>query len=96
MRYEWDENKRQLNRHKHGLDFQDAHEIFSSPLLVQLDTRQDYGEDRWVAIGFLRYRTVVIVYTEDDQQDVRRIISLRKALSYEQKRFEEYLADRLG
>lgn len=96
MRYEWDENKRQLNLHKHGFDFEDAKEIFSSPLLVQLDTRQDYGEDRWVAIGFLRYRVVVMVYTEDDEHDVRRIISLRKALSYEQKRFEEYLANRLG
>ncbi|MBX3058436.1 MAG: BrnT family toxin [Anaerolineae bacterium] len=96
MRYEWDENKRQLNLHKHGFDFEDAYEVFNSPLLIQLDTRQDYGEDRWVAIGFLRYRVVVIVYAENDERDVRRIISLRKALSYEQKRFEEYLADRLG
>jgi hypothetical protein len=77
---------------KHGLDFKDAHEVFLGPRLVRFDTRDDYGEERWVAIGFLKNRVVVMVYTEDDIDEVVRIISLRKALDYEKKWFEEYLS----
>jgi uncharacterized protein len=37
---------------------------------------------------------VVIVYTEPDDQTIR-IISLRKALSYERKYYEQYIKNRL-
>ena len=93
MRYEWDESKRQLNILKHGFDFRDASEIFDGPMLIRLDTRFDYGEDRWIGLGFLRKIVVVVVYTEASEGDVRRIISIRKALNYERKRFEEYFAN---
>ncbi len=52
------------------------------------------GEDRFVAIGLLDGRVVVIVYTEPDDQTIR-IISLRKALSLERKYYEQYLKNRL-
>ena len=93
MRFEWDEDKRQDNLRKHGLDFQDAAEVFDGPRLVRHDARHDYGEDRWVTIGIAKNRVVVVVYTEDDTNEVIRIISLRKALSYERKRFQEYLTN---
>jgi len=93
MQFEWDEAKRQENLRKHGLDFKDAPELFLNPRLVKLDTRFDYGEDRWVAIGIIKDRIVVVVYAEDDTNEIVRIISLRKALSYERKRFQEYLSD---
>lgn len=93
MRVEWDENKRQENLRKHGLDFQDASEVFEGPMLVRLDTRVDYGEDRYVSIGFLKSRVVVLVFVEDTENDVVRIISLRKALNYERKRFEQYFSN---
>lgn len=93
MRYEWDESKRQSNIRKHGFDFWDAHEIFDGPMLVHLATRFDYGEDRWIGLGFLRNVVVVIIYTQVGEDNVRRVISLRKALSYERKRFEEHLSN---
>jgi uncharacterized DUF497 family protein len=93
MRYEWDESKRQSNSLKHGLDFRDAHEIFDGPMLIRLDTRSEYGEDRWIGLGFLRQIVVVIVYTEANEGNIRRIISLRKALNYERKQFEERLSN---
>ena len=96
MQFKWDERKRVENIRKHGFDFQDASEIFHGPRLTRLDTRFDYGEDRWIAIGFIKYRIVVVVYTEDDAKEIIRIISLRKALSYERKQFQKYLSDRLG
>ena len=77
-----------------GFDFADAYRIFNLPIVVVLDERENYGEDRFVAIGLLDGRVVVIVYTEPDAEIIR-IVSLRKALSYERKYYEQYLKNRL-
>ena len=95
MKFEWDENKNELNIEKHGLDFWDAAEVFDSPLLTALDTRQDYGEDRWIGFGLIEYRAVVVIYTYRDADTVR-IISMRKALQHEKYQYEEFLRNRLG
>lgn len=94
MRFEWDEEKDRENIRKHELDFADAWELFDAPMLTNLDTREDYGEERWVGVGFLKNFVVVIVYTETG--DVIRVIPLRKALKHERTRFEEALGDELG
>jgi hypothetical protein len=62
-------------------------------MLVQLDTRHEYGEDRWMGIGFLNHLVVVVIYTERDEGEIIRIISMRKALRYEQRRFEETITN---
>jgi uncharacterized DUF497 family protein len=93
--FEWDDEKNRMNIRKHGLDFADAAEIFELPMLIALDDRADHGEDRWIGIGVLRTRVVVVVFTERGE-DTIRIISLRKALTYERIRYEEILKDRLG
>ena len=62
-------------------------------MAVDLDERSDYGEDRSIGTGLLDGR-IVVVYTEPDQGTVR-ITSLRKALSHERKRYEQYLKNRL-
>jgi len=94
MRFEWDEEKNKANIRKHGFDFADAWEIFTGLMLTALDDWEDYGEDRWIGIGMLRMHVVVVVFVERGE-DTIRIISLRKALSYERKRYEEALRDRL-
>ncbi|PSB26850.1 BrnT family toxin [Stenomitos frigidus] len=95
MKFEWDQQKNQANIVKHGLDFADAPKIFRLPLRVSLDERQDYGEERWIGIGILDGRVMVIVFTEPDEQIIR-ILSLRKALPYERKRYEQFLKNELG
>ncbi|MEO1620503.1 MAG: BrnT family toxin [Cyanobacteria bacterium J06632_3] len=94
MNFEWDEQKNNLNIGKHGFDFADAYRIFDLPMAVALDDRYDYGEDRWIGIGMLDGRVVVVVYTELNEAAIR-IISLRKALAYERRRYEQYLKNRL-
>jgi uncharacterized DUF497 family protein len=84
-----------LSIRKHGLDFVDAPEIFSRPMLTVLDDRFEYGEDRWIGIGVIQNRIVVVVYTEPDDNTIR-IISLRKALRHERTRYEQALQDQLG
>jgi uncharacterized DUF497 family protein len=95
VNFEWDEEKNNEDIPKHGLDFADAWEIFEAPMFTALDTRQDYAEDRWVGIGFLKNFVVVVAYTEREGE-VIRIFSLRKALKHERTRFEEALRDELG
>lgn len=62
MKCEWSEAKNQVNIAKHGFDFADAHRIFELPLFAVLDEREDYGEDRWIGIGLLDERVIVVVY----------------------------------
>ncbi len=89
MNYEWDEQKNRTNIDKHGLSFADAWRIFDAPMLIDLDDRFAYGEYRWIGVGRLQTRIVVVVYTEPDEETIR-VISLRKALSHERKAYEQF------
>jgi len=93
MDFEWDERKRLTNLDKHGLDFVEAEEMFEGPMLVALDTRSDYGEDRWLGLGMPQGRILVLSFTERDDGQTIRIISLRKALKHEQKAYEKIIGD---
>lgn len=92
MRFEWDEEKSTVNIRNHKIDFADVPSIFNGPMLVELDEREDYGEDRWIGIGILRNIVAVVVFTEP-QQDTIRIISARKANKHERKRYEQALTN---
>ena len=85
MRFTWHEPKRQATRNKRGLDFTDADQVFAGPTLTFEDDRQDYGEQRWVTLGVLRGRVVVIVHTENE--DEIHVISMREADKDEQLLF---------
>ena len=92
VRFEWDERKNEQNIRKHGLDFADAPEIFDAPMLVRLDDRLDYGEDRWIGVGVSHGRVAVVVFTERADGEVIRIISLRKAMKHERESYERTIA----
>ena len=52
-------------------------EVFAGSTLTVEDDRQNYGEDRFITIGFLDGRMVILVWTP--RSGTRRIISMRKA-----------------
>jgi hypothetical protein len=79
--YWWDEKKRKFNLAKHGIDFRDAAKVFDGPLVTVEDTREDYGEPRYVALGLLEGIVVSMVYTQ--RGSTIRLISIRKALKHE-------------
>ncbi len=85
INYTWDETKRRRTLAERGLDFAVAPEVFSGPLFTQEDDRSDYGEERWVSMGMLGERVVVIVYTESESEV--RIISMREATRHERELF---------
>jgi uncharacterized DUF497 family protein len=85
VNYEWDESKRLSNIRKHGIDFIDVPEVFDGDTVIFEDTRFDYSETRFIGIGLLQGRVVVVAYTE--RHETIRIISARKATVYEQINF---------
>jgi uncharacterized protein (DUF4415 family) len=64
MRFAWDERKRRVNLKTHGFDFRDTPRVFEGPTFTFEDDRFDYGEQRFVTLGFLGDVAVSIVHTE--------------------------------
>lgn len=85
MRFTWHEPKRQITRQRRGLDFADAELVFAGPIFSFEDDRLDYSETRWVTLGVLRGKVVVVVHTESE--DEIHIISMREADKDEQRLF---------
>lgn len=46
MKFTWNETKNAVNRRKHGIDFSDVPSVFDYPMVMFLDQRKEYGEDR--------------------------------------------------
>jgi uncharacterized DUF497 family protein len=73
----FDPVKRLVTLQERGLDFAtDAEKVFASDDTVTFaDDRFNYGEVRWLTIGWMNGRTVVMVWT--DRAPNRHIISMR-------------------
>ena len=84
---EFDSAKRDLTLAERGLDFARAREVFGGRHFSAPDLRANYDEDRYITIGSLDGRMVVMVWTP--RGEARRIISLRKANDREQARFAQ-------
>ncbi len=92
--FEWDEDKRQSNLLKHGLDFEDARYFFDEPSIFKLDIRFNYGEKRYVSVGKVFNRTVVLIFSKPSLNSIR-IISFRKANFRESRYYDETLKNKL-
>jgi hypothetical protein len=89
MKYEWDEAKNRKNLAKHGLSFEDAERVFSGPCITLEDDRFDYGEQRFVTLGLLAGRLVVLAHSP--RNEGTPIISMRKGNRREQETYQERL-----
>ncbi len=86
MIFEFDSNKQAANLTKHGIDLRDAATIFIDVNRLDApDTRNDYAEERRIAIGAVQRRIWVVIYTR--RADAIRLISARKANEREQNRY---------
>ena len=86
LKFRWDKSKAKANYAKHGVSFDLAKRVFKDPFAVEfLDDRQDYGEERFVIIGFARDHVLYVAYAE--RNEVIRIISARRATKHEQEAY---------
>jgi hypothetical protein len=92
MRVEWDEAKNEINRRKHGIEFETAQLVFDDPCCVTFIERLTDGEERWHAIGSIENIIILVVvhtYREEIPDEVVRIISARPATRRERKLYAQ-------
>jgi uncharacterized DUF497 family protein len=78
--FEWDEDKSNANLIKHGIDFEDASEVF-----FRASNRN--SEERWIAIGKSRDRIMAVIFTR--RNDSTRIISARHPRPDEERAYRD-------
>jgi uncharacterized DUF497 family protein len=81
--FNWDARKSELNLAKHGIDFDDAIEVFYGPIVLRRSDRNN--EERWVAIGHSENRLIAVVFTR--RENFIRIISARRARRNEEREY---------
>jgi hypothetical protein len=89
VRYGWDDAKRLANIRNHGVDFTAVEAFDWRFAVVAIDDREDYGELREVAKGFIGAELHVLVFTarQDEDGELIWIISLRRATRKERREY---------
>jgi hypothetical protein len=90
VKFEWDENKNQVNITKHGIDFSEAIYVFSDPFALNIpDDEHSEKEERWILLGMSLQSTVLLIVHTYREGDSIRIISARKSTKNEQRIYEQ-------
>lgn len=83
MKFEWDEEKNQINKVKHKISFETAALVFDDPQYIEMyDFEHSKEEDRYIAIGRVG-DILFVVFTE--RKDAVRLISARLATESERR-----------
>ena len=82
---DWDDAKNAGNLRKHKVGFEAAERFDWDRAFITADSREDYGEHREVAIGFICDVLHYLVFTMRGERV--RIFSLRKANKLEGQRY---------
>jgi len=85
MEFEFDEQKSQANKEKHGIDFVEAQALWDDPELLEVPLKYA-DEPRFVIVGLIGslHWSAIITYREARV----RIISVRRARDYERDFYE--------
>jgi uncharacterized DUF497 family protein len=96
IKFEWDPRKSDTNLRKHGIDFDDAKRVFYDPLRRTGIEGNEHGEIRWRTIGEIGGLVIVVVshtlretFEGEEEVEIVRIISARKATRRERRGYEE-------
>lgn len=86
MEFVFDSNKSASNKAKHGIDFEEAQELWNDPHLLEIEARST-DEPRFLLIGSIegKYWSAVVTYRDDKV----RIISVRRSRKEEVELYEE-------
>ncbi|NOX92430.1 MAG: BrnT family toxin [Gammaproteobacteria bacterium] len=94
MLFDWDDKKREKTLIERRIDFIDAVLVWEDPKRQErVDLRRNYSEKRIQTIGKVSFGILLVVYTERvniNNQEVARIISVRKANRKEREEYEDH------
>jgi uncharacterized DUF497 family protein len=85
MEFEFDDKKSASNKMKHGIDFEQAQNLWDDPDLIEIPVKTS-DEPRFLVVGKIagKYWSVIITY----RNDKIRIISVRRARKEEVNIYE--------
>jgi len=83
--YEWDEQKRQSNIIKHGLDFVAVRHLFDGRHVIDLPAHSE-TEPRTLTVGMIDGKFYTVVWTQRGEK--RRIISFRRSRDEEKREYQ--------
>lgn len=86
MKITYDSAKNSKNIAERGLSFDRVAQFDFATASIYADTRKDYGETRYIGLGYIEQRLHVVVFTETETG--LRVISLRKANEREIKAYD--------
>ncbi len=87
--FEWDDDKNKSNLKKHGVSFEDAIPVFfDEHSISRMDTRKDYGEERYQIVGMSNIGVLMVAYTERHGTTMR-IISARTPSKKEKRSYKQ-------
>ncbi|MDD1750714.1 MAG: BrnT family toxin [Methanothrix sp.] len=86
MRFEWDVAKSNVNRVKHGIDFETAQDLWLDESRIEIQAPHPI-EDRRIIIGKLRGKLWTAIYTM--RGNAIRIISVRRSREKEAMLYEK-------
>ncbi|NOS88811.1 MAG: BrnT family toxin [Methylococcaceae bacterium] len=92
IKFVWDEHKAVRNLQKHQISFEMATRIFADPFALAYQDRIENGEYRWQTIGMVDGCLLLLAaHTTEENNDTEiiRIISARRADPKERKRYEQ-------
>ena len=86
-RFEWDDNKAEVNLDKHGITFEEAISAFYDECAVEFfDSKNSEWEDRFLLLGLsTKFKLLLVCHCHRENDEVIRIISARKATKNEAK-----------
>lgn len=89
LSFEWDENKNEINKKKHGVSFEEAKTVFyDTYALCEYDENHSGDEERFRILGASKKGNILIVVHCIRTKNTIRIISSRNATTNERKGYE--------
>lgn len=94
LRFEWDEFKAEGNVQKHGVSFNEAQTIFyDENARLRYDSEHSTDEERYVLLGMSSsLRLLVVSHLYQEEIELIRIISARKATKHERQQYREFFS----
>lgn len=85
--FEWDSEKNELNKTKHGISFEEAATVFFDDYYIYIkDWHHSDIEERFIAIGMSIDSNILLVcHCLREEEQIIRIISARKADKHEEE-----------
>lgn len=86
MIFEYNKNKSDSNKLKHGIDFEEAQNIWNDDFAFEIKSKNSIDEDRFLVIGKLENKVYTVIITYRGEKI--RIISVRRARKKEEELYE--------